>query len=176
MNKYNRSGFTIVELLIVIVVIGVLAAISIVAYGGIAQRSYAAKAASVIDGYVKIVNLYKVDNGTYPSFSDITGYACLAPAGSLPASSPFGVDECEYSYRDKISSELNTKLLQYASSLPDGRLPIVQYNSTHYSRGISYYGGSTAQFLYYINGDYPCPRGDKSSFRAGTTECSLVLN
>lgn len=37
--KRNMSGFTIVELLIVIVVVAILAAISIVAYNGIQVRS-----------------------------------------------------------------------------------------------------------------------------------------
>jgi prepilin-type N-terminal cleavage/methylation domain-containing protein len=37
MNKHK--GFTIVELLIVIVIIGILAAISIVAYNGITQKA-----------------------------------------------------------------------------------------------------------------------------------------
>jgi prepilin-type N-terminal cleavage/methylation domain-containing protein len=35
----TKSGFTIVELLIVIVVIGILAAITIVAYNGIQDRA-----------------------------------------------------------------------------------------------------------------------------------------
>lgn len=35
----NKNGFTIVELLIVIVVIGILAAITIVAYNGIQNRA-----------------------------------------------------------------------------------------------------------------------------------------
>ena len=35
----RRQGFTIVELLIVIVVIGILVAIAIVAYNGISQRA-----------------------------------------------------------------------------------------------------------------------------------------
>ena len=35
MNQVKQRGFTIVELLIVIVVIGILAAITIVAYNGI---------------------------------------------------------------------------------------------------------------------------------------------
>ncbi|MCA9336234.1 prepilin-type N-terminal cleavage/methylation domain-containing protein, partial [Candidatus Saccharibacteria bacterium] len=38
-RKHRLSGFTIVELLIVIVVLAILAAITIVAYNGIQQRS-----------------------------------------------------------------------------------------------------------------------------------------
>lgn len=38
-NIHRREGFTIVELLIVIVVIAILAAISIVSYTGIQQRA-----------------------------------------------------------------------------------------------------------------------------------------
>ena len=37
--KKNAYGFTIVELLIVIVVVGVLAAISIVAYSGVSNNA-----------------------------------------------------------------------------------------------------------------------------------------
>ncbi len=39
MNKHKQSGFTIVELLIVVVVIAILAAITIVAYNGIQNRA-----------------------------------------------------------------------------------------------------------------------------------------
>ena len=38
--KTKQKGFTLVELLIVIVVIAILAAISIVAYNGIQNRAY----------------------------------------------------------------------------------------------------------------------------------------
>ena len=38
MNKVGKLGFTIVELLIVIVVIAVLAAVTVVAFNGIKQR------------------------------------------------------------------------------------------------------------------------------------------
>ncbi len=47
----RRGGFTLVELLIVIVVIAILAAISVVAYNGIQQRS---RAVTVVDTLAKI--------------------------------------------------------------------------------------------------------------------------
>lgn len=60
------SGFTIVELLIVIVVIGILAAISIVAYNGIQGRAQAAAASSALEQTGKKLALYAVDNSAYP--------------------------------------------------------------------------------------------------------------
>ncbi|MDN5275584.1 MAG: hypothetical protein JWN33_233 [Candidatus Saccharibacteria bacterium] len=73
--KNKSAGFTIVELLIVIVVIGILAAITIVAYNGIQGRARDSR----VDGDVRLVKtaleMYKADNGFYPSIgSDNSGY------------------------------------------------------------------------------------------------------
>ncbi|PIQ71162.1 hypothetical protein COV88_01465 [Candidatus Saccharibacteria bacterium CG11_big_fil_rev_8_21_14_0_20_41_19] len=46
----TSSGFTIVELLVVIVVIGILAAITIVSYTGITQKAIIASLTSDLDG------------------------------------------------------------------------------------------------------------------------------
>jgi len=64
-SKYSR-GFTIVELLIVIVVIGILAAITIVAYNGIQGRAQAAAVSSALEQTSKKLALYAVDNSAYP--------------------------------------------------------------------------------------------------------------
>lgn len=66
--KQKQTGFTIVELLIVIVVIGILAAITIVAYNGIQQRAKEAERQSDITAVAKALELYYVDNGRYPSY------------------------------------------------------------------------------------------------------------
>jgi len=59
-------GFTIVELLIVIVVIAILAAISIVAYNGIQQRARDSERVQEITTIQKALELYQIDNGGYP--------------------------------------------------------------------------------------------------------------
>ena len=63
----KQKGFTIVELLIVIVVIGILAAITIVAFNGVQDRSRFAKSQSDLGGMKKLLELYKADNGNYPN-------------------------------------------------------------------------------------------------------------
>lgn len=63
----KQPGFTIVELLIVIVVIGILAAITIVAYNGIQQRSRDAIRVSDLKNIQKSLELFNVDQGRFPA-------------------------------------------------------------------------------------------------------------
>ncbi len=70
----RQTGFTIVELLIVIVVIAVLAAISIVAYNGIQTRARDNIRYADAKVIMKALELYKADNGTYPT-TDATAIA-----------------------------------------------------------------------------------------------------
>lgn len=61
----NQKGFTIVELLIVIVVIGILAAITIVAYNGIQKRANATSAQSNAASALKKIEAYNSVKGSY---------------------------------------------------------------------------------------------------------------
>lgn len=64
----RTNGFTIVELLIVIVVIGILAAITIVAYNGIQERARVSTVSSALSQAAKKLTLYQVDNpDLYPA-------------------------------------------------------------------------------------------------------------
>ena len=66
-RQKQQSGFTIVELLIVIVVIGILAAITIVAYNGIQQRARVTTLQSNLANLGKMTMLYNADNGSFPA-------------------------------------------------------------------------------------------------------------
>lgn len=71
--KRKHTGFTIVELLIVVVVIAILAAITTVAYNGITRRAAEAVTQSALSTAQKKIATYAVENaGVYPaSLSDI---------------------------------------------------------------------------------------------------------
>ncbi len=65
----KRSGFTIVELLIVIVVIAILATISIVAYSGVQTRARDTARMTGIKNLAKGIELFYAANGSYPMTS-----------------------------------------------------------------------------------------------------------
>jgi len=79
MNK-TKSGFTIVELLIVIVVIGILAAITAVAYNGVQSRARDAQRLSDMNRLQKSVELYYAENGFYPLC--VTNTSCTSTGWS----------------------------------------------------------------------------------------------
>ena len=72
-NKNQQNGFTIVELLIVVVVIAILAAITIVSFNGIQTRAKNAQQVSAVNEYAKGLRAYQAANGGMPWY----GVACF---------------------------------------------------------------------------------------------------
>lgn len=90
-NAYgSKRGFTIVELLIVVVVIAILAAITIVAYNGIQVKAWNSKAVSNVDIYRKALMAYAVENNGYPSYAAYS--VCLG--GGYPDKNSDGIGDC----------------------------------------------------------------------------------
>lgn len=89
----NQKGFTIVELLIVIVIIGILAAIVIVSYNGIQSRARAAAATADLENVYKKLILYQFDNSAFPTD--------LATAGVTTSSG----STFQYSYNNSASPQ-----------------------------------------------------------------------
>ena len=73
-NAYQKqtSAFTLVELLIVVVIIAILATITVATYNGIQNRARASAASSALSQARKKLELYKVDNGTYPATGSLS--------------------------------------------------------------------------------------------------------
>ena len=135
-NLKEERGFTIVELLIVIVVIAILAAIVIVAYNGITSRANAATAKANATAVTKVVEAYATDtgNGVYPSLAQLTGWT-----GGVT----------------RIPTGVTVNSAQLTSSAADGKT--IQFvpkgTSPNFTGGcIGYWDGAAAAYLYAGNG------------------------
>lgn len=69
--KSKQSGFTIVELLIVIVVIGILATLVIVTFSGVQQKARDTKRETDIKALASQLEVYYANNGSYPALTDL---------------------------------------------------------------------------------------------------------
>jgi uncharacterized protein (TIGR02145 family)/prepilin-type N-terminal cleavage/methylation domain-containing protein len=65
-NSKKQRAFTIIELLVVVVIIGVLAAITIVAYSGMNQRAIGASLASDLSNAAIQLKMFYAENSLYP--------------------------------------------------------------------------------------------------------------
>lgn len=75
-HSHPTLGFTIVELLIVIVVIAILAAITVIAYNGMQQRANNTAIIDAASKSLRMIQSYIAANGAYPHTSN-GGYACI---------------------------------------------------------------------------------------------------
>lgn len=65
-RQRTSNGFTIVELLLVIVVVAILAAMTVIAFNGIQQRSRNSAKLSTVQSIVKVLSLYRVEHDAFP--------------------------------------------------------------------------------------------------------------
>ena len=140
----DQRGFTIVELLIVIVVIGILAAIVIVAYNGVQNKARTTKAQTNASAVQKVAEAYNADNGVYPG--TIANFAS-ASSVKLPtgvtvvsaAATPFGLTsgngETSVSYQYKGAS---------ATTATGGRVQFWDFSTGAVSTTVIYVGNAAS--------------------------------
>ena len=141
MDNKKHTGFTIVELLIVIVVIGILAAITVVAFNGIQDRAKNAQMNSGMSQYIKALAIYRVDNGTYP-------------AGSIACFN--GTIDCHSSAVQASSTALLNAMKKYIPGAPldlPYKALLTYGNTSDYANGGTYLG---YYVLYYPNASAKC--------------------
>lgn len=138
----NKNGFTLVELLIVIVVIAILAAISIVAYSNIQQRARNSIRAQDITSIQKALELYRAEHGQYPP-SEAPGANAL-PAGFI---SPYSTTAA-YSYSVATDDSWMRRL---RTSGFIGNIPKDPINDiTHYYIYIAYKSHGSCKEPFYV--------------------------
>ena len=71
----ERRGFTLIELMIVVAIIGVLAAIAIPAYQDYTIRSQVAEGLNLAGGAKNAISTFLADRGRWPSDNSVAGVA-----------------------------------------------------------------------------------------------------
>ncbi len=100
----ERSGFTLVEILIVIAILGVIAAVAIPTYRGIIQKARETTAVSFLSYIAKAQNIYKISNITSTYTDD---FEELETTGAIPLSEGTTTRvEGEYSFELSIGVDL----------------------------------------------------------------------
>ena len=142
----TKKGFTIVELLIVVVVIAILAAITIVAYNGIQNKAKNSQMVTATSAYAKAIKAYYISNGdTVPMATN--GVEC------------FDGTSCWSGADVTASQALRAKLQQVASTLPvvpSGQALLITNSTTSdFVNG----GNYTGWYVLYqvVNIDNECP-------------------
>lgn len=115
-----RNGFTIVEMLVVIVIIAILAAVTMVAYGQIKFETQEISVKHDMRNMAKQIGVFEVDNGHYPSiteFQDMGIHVNKQTYGVNPVGATifYCVDDAgtEFSVVARVKSSL---ILKYLSS------------------------------------------------------------
>lgn len=103
-----RPGFTIVELLVVIVVIGILASITIVSYSGIQNNANDTAIKNDLRNFSTAMDLYRAEFGAYPS-------VLTTSMGLKFSKGSYGLDAQSYNVRYCYNSSTDVYIM-YASS------------------------------------------------------------
>ena len=84
-KKHNERGFTLIELMVVIVILGILAGLIIPRIMGRPDEARRAKARIQMEAIETSLKLYKLDNGNYPTTEQGLQALVEAPTiGTLP--------------------------------------------------------------------------------------------
>lgn len=169
-----RSGFTLVELLIVIAIIGVLSSVVLSALNTARTKASASSQDQEVDQYLNALQLYVVDHGGYPYPGDTSPHCLGQYAGGQCGT----VSSPTYS-----SAALDAALAPYIPGLPGGTaFPLASGDSwTGFIYFCTGYNGSacTNARITWLSQhtSVPCARGAAGNEAPypGYTVCKLTL-
>ena len=180
----KQTGFTLVELLIVIVVIGILSAVSVTAFNGVQTKARHAQLKTTVLAYAKAFELYAVEHGDLPP----ADWQCIGLPDDYPAEDGFLENHCGNGdhryYKDSLysSTTMNLILPYMGEKLITGR----------YAKGPTEYNGDVRGLLYdrhinttnkaviafFVKGKNGCPIGDQVGYNLtyDSTRCYYRLS
>lgn len=149
LSKRNLGGFTIIELLIVITVIGILAAIGVVSFSSTQAKSRDSQRSSKTTIITDALEKYYNENGEYPTCAAISQNSNTVATTILKGIDPNALTA------PTASSGTNSIS---CSSIPSSSNDVFAYMANNGQRMIEYYSGVTNQPIL-IATIHKCPSG-----------------
>lgn len=141
--KQKQTGFTIVEVLIVIIVIAILATISLMAYSGVQAGARDSQRRHDIGQLAKALELYYADNGRYPTSSGAGSTTINASWSTTADVSWQSITNALRSYMGNVPSD--------PTSTPNGNVQTSgNYNYAYFSAGAYCNGAMTTNQAYLL--------------------------
>ena len=106
-----QKGFTLIELMIVVAIIGILAAVALPAYQDYTKRTHVAEGLTLAGGAKASVTEYSLSQGKYPSNNASAGLATAdAIKGNAVKSVGVANGKITITYNDKVTNNATLEL------------------------------------------------------------------
>jgi general secretion pathway protein G len=125
-RRRGVGGFTLVELLLVLVILGILAAIVIPKFSGRTEQAQLTAAHTQISTFSTALNAFEIDTGSYPRGQDGLRQLVVQPADVSGWRGPYlmsdiPLDPWGHPYLYEYPGRINTSGFDIISMGPDGQ-------------------------------------------------------
>lgn len=183
--RKRSTGFTIVEMIVVVVIIGIIAGIALVSYRGVQDRAKNSQTISAAEQWLKALQIYQARNGGLPTTVSCLGANYNYNSDNAGSS---GIGQCRQDNSTvgvTTSSTFYTAMQPYITGNPTPAMVSAVNNSTYWYRGLYYYiGAGNAARLDFVltpaSGGCPSKLADLPMNSGGTTSdgnylCTYII-